>query len=67
MMLPKLWNQHQKVRRRLKNGDPIQLVLTAITAVVSGMIGSRMKVHTVVQPPAPNIAERSSYGSTLGA
>ena len=50
-----------------EDGDPIQLVLTAITAVVSGMIGSRMKVHTVVQPPAPNIAERSSYGSTLGA
>ena len=50
-----------------EDGDPIQLVLTAITAVVSGMIGSRMKVHTVVQPPAPNIAERSSYGSTVGA
>jgi len=50
-----------------EDGDPVQLVLTAITAVVSGMIGSRMKVHTVVQPPAPNIAERSSYGSTVGA
>ena len=50
-----------------EDGDPIQLVLTAVTALVSGLIGSRMKVHSVVAPPAPNIAERSSYGSTVGA
>lgn len=50
-----------------ESGDPIAMIVGGIAAAITGIVGSRMKVHSVVAPPAPNIAERASYGAVAGA
>ena len=50
-----------------ESGDPIAMIVGGIAAAITGIVGSRMKVHSVVAPPPPNIAERASYGAVAGA
>lgn len=50
-----------------ESGDPIAFAVTALSAIATAVIGSRIGVHTIVAPTAPNIAERASYGDTAGA
>tara|TARA_R110002110_G_scaffold217324_4_gene431337 strand:+ start:24 stop:998 length:975 start_codon:yes stop_codon:yes gene_type:complete len=50
-----------------ETGDPIAFAVTALSAIATAVIGSRIEVHKVVAPTAPNIAERASYGAVVGA
>ena len=47
--------------------NPIGLAIGAITAVVAGILGSKVHVHSAVAPPTLNTSELSSYASTIGA
>jgi len=50
-----------------ETGNPIGLAIGAITAVVAGILGSKVHVHSAVAPPTLNTSELSSYASTIGA
>ena len=47
--------------------NPIGLAIGAITAVVAGILGSKVHVHSAVAPPTLNTSELASYASTIGA
>ena len=47
--------------------NPIGLAIGAITAVVAGVLGSKVKVHSAVAPPVLNTSELASYSSLIGA
>jgi len=50
-----------------ESGNPIGFVVGAVGALVAGLLGSRVKVHTIVAPPKVNISQLASYSSTPGA
>jgi len=50
-----------------ESGNPVGLAIGAITAVVAGVLGSKMKIHTAIAPSAINVSQLPSYASTIGA
>jgi len=50
-----------------ETGNPVGLAIGAITAVVAGVLGSRVKVHTAVAPSIVDTSQLASYASTIGA
>ena len=50
-----------------ETGNPIGLAIGAITAVVAGILGSKVHVHSAIAPPTLNTSELPSYASTIGA
>jgi len=56
-----------KIAGEASEADPVALVISGIAAVVSGILGSRVKVHSIVAPPTLNTSDRPSYGDVAGA
>jgi len=48
-------------------GDPFGALIAGAVAGITYLLGSRVHVHTVVQPPPPNISQLASYSVTPGA
>ena len=48
-------------------GDPFGALIAGAVAGITYLLGSRVHVHSVVQPPPPNISQLASYAVTPGA